>query len=239
MLESHSHNIESQRFSPEAVVRRFDSWAASYDEDRFGTSYGRYVHAQEEKLLRMWLAPAARGRVLSLACGTGRFMDFATHGIDASNEMAELARKKHPTKTIRVGRAEELPEQGLQFDAIFCLHLFMHLTPSLMTQILAGCARCVPAGGRLIFDIPSARRRSLTGFRPSGWHAGNARTHPQVVEVLGARWKLRAWRGILFFPIHRVPVKLRRLLRPWDDACSATPLKHWASYLMYCAERLP
>ncbi len=226
-------------FSPDAVVRRYDAWSASYDADRFGTSYGRYVHTQEKRLLRKWLTPSPRGRVLSLACGTGRLMDFATHGLDASKEMAEVARKKHPAKTILVGRAEKLPEHGLQFDAIFCLHLFMHLTPSLMAQILVGCAQCVPPGGRLIFDIPSARRRALTGFRPTGWHAGNALTHAQVVEILGARWNLRAWRGLLFFPVHRVPRKLRPWLRRWDDFLGLTPLKQWASYLMYCAERLP
>src|SRR5256886_16437979 len=114
--------------------------------------------------------------------------------------MAELARKKHPTRTIRVGRAEELPEQGLQFDAIFCLHLFMHLTPSLMAQILAGCTRCAPAGGRLIFGIPSVRPRTLTGFRPSGWPARHALAHPRPSDVPARRRALPAWPCRLCFP---------------------------------------
>jgi len=229
----------NQEFSPETVVRHYDDGAAGYDADRFGNSYGRYVHAQEERRLRHWLLPFGGGRVLSLACGTGRFLEFATHGLDASHEMAGVARRKHPAKSILVGRAEDLPKHGLSFDAIFCLHLFMHLTPSLLAQVLEVCAQCVRPGGVFIFDLPAARRRALTGFRPAGWHAGNALTYSQVRDLLGERWRIRAFRGILFFPIHRVPVALRPGLRPWDDWCSATPLKHWASYLIYCAERLP
>lgn len=233
------HSKAKQESSPETIVRRYDYWAASYDEDRFGNSYGRYVHAQEERLLRRWLFPFGGGRVLSLACGTGRFLEFATHGLDASHEMAAEARRKHPAKSVLVGRAEDLPKHGLSFDAIFCLHLFMHLTPSLMAQILDACAQCVRPGGSLIFDIPSARRRAVTGFRPAGWHAGNALTHSQVRGMLGKRWRIRHCRGILFFPIHRVPAGLRSWLRPLDDALGATPLNHWASYLIYCAQRLP
>ncbi len=239
MPEPNPLSKANEEFSPETVVRRYDDWAASYDEDRFGNSYGRYVHAQEERLLRQWLFPFGGGRVLSLACGTGRCLEFATHGLDASNEMAEAARRKHPAKSILVGRAEDLPKHGLSFDAIFCLHLFMHLTPSLTAQILDACAQCVRPGGVLIFDIPSARRRALTGFQPAGWHAGNALTHSQVRGMLGEHWRIRASRGILFFPIHRVPVALRPGLRPWDNVFGATPLKHWASYLIYCAQRLP
>ncbi|MSU58175.1 MAG: class I SAM-dependent methyltransferase [Pedosphaera sp.] len=239
MLIPNPQSNANQEFSPETVVRRYDDWAASYDEDRFENSYGRYVHAQEERLLRRWLASFRGGRVLSLACGTGRFMEFASHGLDPSHEMAAVARRKHPAKTILVGCAEDLPKHGLSFNAIFCLHLFMHLTPSLIAQILEVCAQCVRPGGVLIFDLPSARRRALTGFRPAGWHAGNALTHPQVQGMLGERWRIRHCRGILFFPIHRVPSRLRTWLRPLDDAFSTTPLKHGASYLIYCAQRLP
>lgn len=239
MHEMNPQNHANRAFSPESVVRCYDELAASYDADRFENSYGRYVHAQEERLLRQWLCSFRGGRVLSLACGTGRFLEFATHGIDASYEMTAMAKRKHPAKCILVGRAEDLLKHGLSFDAIFCLHLFMHLTPSLMAQILEACAHCVRPGGRFIFDIPSARRRSVTRFQPTGWHAGNAMTHLQVRGMLGASWRIHAFRGILFFPIHRWPVALRSGLRPWDDWCSATPLKHWASYLIFCAERLP
>src|SRR5256885_15352972 len=104
MLESNNQNIEPQGFSPEAVVRRFDSWAASYDEDRFGTSYGRYVHAQEERLLRMWLAPAAGGGGPMLGCGARRVMGFFSPPHRATHQKGGIGRpKKTPQNKSRGG----------------------------------------------------------------------------------------------------------------------------------------
>ncbi len=120
----------------EQVIRYYDRVAEHYDADRFGNSYGRYIDAQERRVLKRWLAPAGNGLVLDLACGTGRLLDFATHGMDASPEMARIAGQKHPGKALRCGPAAKLGGFGIRFDAIFSLHLLMHLPPAEIQMLL-------------------------------------------------------------------------------------------------------
>lgn len=214
------------------VIAHYDELAPRYDRERFESSYGRYVHAQEHRLLRRWLPPLEAGPILDLGCGTGRLLEFATHGLDGSAQMVAVARQKHPGKVIWEGRLERLDELGLRFAAIFCLHVFMHLRPELVAQIVSGCWAQLAPGGVFVFDIPSRPRRRLTGFRPQGWHARNDLDRRGVATLLDGRWTVTHWRGVLFLPIHRLPHGLRPLLRPLDDLASATPLKRWASYWM-------
>lgn len=221
------------------TVQYYDRLAARYDEERFANAYGRYVDTQERRLLKSWLTGIQRGAVLDLACGTGRLLDLATHGLDASEEMVRIARRKHPQKQVCCGRAEELAKLGIQFDAIFCLHLFMHLTPGQVESILRACRGQLRPGGLFIFDAPSALRRNLTGFRPEGWHAATALTLREVASMSQNGWWRRSSRGVLFFPIHRVPPAIRPFLRPWDDLIGMTPMKSLSSYVVYCLERKP
>ena len=150
------------------LVQYYDQLAGRCDEERFGNSYGHYLDAQERRLLGNWLTPFRGGAILDLACGTGRLLDFATHGLDASPAMVRLAQAKHPQKCIRCARASEVGKFQTVFDAIFCLHLLMHLPAAEIRALLTSCFDQLRPGGVLIFDVPSALRRKLTGFRPAG-----------------------------------------------------------------------
>jgi len=237
-VDSHSEQAEPRADEADQLIEYYDRLASSYDEDRFGNSYGRYLDAQERHLLQRWLAPVRGGAILDLACGTGRLLDFATHGLDASPAMVHLAQAKHSQKKIRCARASDAGQFQTVFDAIFCLHLFMHLPGAGIGALLASCFDQLRPGGILIFDVPSALRRRLTGFRPAGWHAGTALTLREITVLSGPRWRLKAAQGILWFPIHRLPPRIRPLLRPLDDMIGATPLKPLCSYLACCLERL-
>lgn len=221
------------------LVNYYDRLACHYDTDRFGNSYGRYLDTQERRLLRSWLAPVQGQTILDLACGTGRLLEFATHGLDASENMVRLARQKHPQKDIRCGLASKLSDFAIRFDAIFCLHFFMHLPAPEIESVLRACFAQLQPGGLLVFDVPSANRRRLTGFRPDGWHAGTALSCREVVAMTEANWLLRATRGVLFFPIHRFPAFARQTFLACDDRAGMTPLKRWSSYLFFCLERRP
>jgi SAM-dependent methyltransferase len=236
-VDSHTEQTERSGGPADQVLQYYDRLASSYDEDRFGGSYGRYLDAQERRLLRRWLAPFRGGAILDLACGTGRLTVLATHGLDASPAMVRLAQAKHPRKVIRCGRASEVREFERLFDAIFCLHLLMHLPAAEIGVLLASCFAQLRPGGSLIFDVPSALRRKLTHFRPAGWHAGTALTPREVAALSEPRWRLKAARGLLCFPIHRLPSAIRPLLRPLDDVLGATPLKPLCAYVAYCLER--
>jgi 2-polyprenyl-3-methyl-5-hydroxy-6-metoxy-1,4-benzoquinol methylase len=213
--------------------------ASHYDEERFANAYGCYVDAQERRVLKRWFAGIRNEVVLDLACGTGRLLDLATHGLDASEEMVRIAHRKYPQKQIWRGRAEEVAQLGIRFDAIFCLHLFMHLALGQIEGILRACRAQLRPGGLFIFDAPSALRRNLTGFLPEGWHGATALTLHEVASISKDGWRQRSSRGVMFFPIHRVPPAIRPFLRPWDDLIGMTHLKHLSSYVVYCLERRP
>jgi SAM-dependent methyltransferase len=219
------------------VIEYYDQLADRYDYGRFGNSYGAYVDAQERRILRHWLAPARQGMILDLACGTGRLLDLATHGLDASEAMVRITRSKHPSKPIHCGPGVELARLGIRFDAIFCLHLFMHLPPSEIEGLFRACRDQLQPGGLFIFDVPTALRRRLTGFQPGGWHGGTALSWSQVRALAGAGWRHRTDRGVLFFPIHRLPPQVRPTFRRVDDLIGMTPLKALSSYTVYCLER--
>ena len=219
------------------LVDYYDQLADSYDSNRFGNSYGRYVDAQERRLLKRWLNQVRGGKILDLACGSGRLLDLASCGLDASPAMVHIARRKHPEKEVRCGLAKDVAEFGTPFDAIFCAHLFMHLQRTEIEAVLRSCHKQLRPDGLLIFDAPSAHRRKLTGFQSSGWHAGTALTFDDVVAMTGIKWRLKDSRGILFFPVHRLPRGIRPLFRPLDDFIGMTPAKTWSSYLFFCLER--
>ena len=233
-VNSNSRKTELRRGR---VVEYYEQLAASYDHDRFGNSYGAYLHAQERRILRQWLLPHSRGQILDLACGTGRLLDLATHGLDASETMVRIARTKYPGKRVHCGPATEMARAGVRFDAIFCLHFFMHLSQPEIESLMKTVQDHLRTGGFFIFDVPTAFRRNLTGFQPDGWHAGTALSPVEVCALAESGWRLWRTRGVLFFPIHRLPSWGRRALRPLDDLIGITPLKALSSYTLYCLER--
>src|SRR5512146_1472901 len=85
--------------------------AEGYDEQRFGGASGAWVDAREIELIRALVRPF--GRVLDLACGTGRVSRAlagcgATVGVDSSAAMLAAARRAHPAPFVQ-GDAFRLP----------------------------------------------------------------------------------------------------------------------------------
>ena len=220
--------------SPEVYYQRL---APDYDAARFNNSYGQYLDLQERRWLTRWLQPYQGGAILDLACGTGRLLNLATHGLDLSDAMVREARRKYPDKLLHCSPAQEMAQLGVQFDAVFCLHLFMHLPPSELETIVKACEPWVRRGGVLIMDAPSAWRRRLIRFQPSGWHGATSFTADQMKTIAGTGWRLRFIRGLLFFPVHRIPARFRSWFRPVDYFLGTTPLKWFSSYTLYCLER--
>ncbi len=219
------------------IVSYYDQLAPGYDASRFANSYGRSIDLEERAILRAWLRPVANGAVLDLGCGTGRLLDMATEGIDPSGEMAAVARGKHPGRRVRQGKLTDLLTTGERFDAIFSLHVMMHLPVEEIASIIASAADIIRPGGLFIFDAPSSLRRRLTGHRQAGWHGGTALNAADVSALAGAGWRLAARRGILLLPLHRVPEALRPAARWLDRVLLSGPLKSLASYTFYCLER--
>ncbi|RTL45596.1 MAG: class I SAM-dependent methyltransferase [Burkholderiales bacterium] len=215
----------------QALTSYYDGIAATYDDSRFGNSYGRYLDGQERGLLRRLLPAAPGARVLDLACGTGRLLSFASLGVDASAEMLGVARQRAGDRPLIQASATRLPLDDGSLDAVFSLHFFMHLSRPTLDEVLRESHRVLRPGGVLVFDIPSATRRRLLGQRRSGWHGSTSLSFGDVRAAAEPDWQLASRGAVLMLPVHRLPTRLRAPLRQVDSLLCASPLMPLASYL--------
>ncbi len=215
------------------IRKYYNDLAYTYDEDRFNNTYGKYIHQQETLILQKLIKHSDDSRILDLACGTGRLSNFATDGSDLCENMINIAEKKYPNKIFRVEDATKSGWPENTFQTVFSFHMFMHLDIDKTSEMFQSISRLLKSGGRLIFDVPSSQRRKLSFRKQDGWHGNNAFTKKQILSLLGDEWELLSSEGILFFPIHRIPKKVRRYFSAMDSFFCSSFLKDFASYTVY------
>jgi ubiquinone/menaquinone biosynthesis C-methylase UbiE len=223
----------------ENIDSYYNKLAPDYDASRFNNSYGQFIHEQEcEALVRM-LNRSSSHDVLDLACGTGRMLDFAQTGCDLSPQMLAEAQKKHPSKTLILADASQLPFSAGVFEMVYSLHFFMHLDAQKTKAVLAEVHRVSKPGAYFAFDIPSQKRRGLTrGHHKRNWHGSNAASLASLqVLANNCGWQIIEYQGVLFFPIHLVPVFMRPYLRRLDSFFCRSFLKAYASYLFVILQK--
>ncbi len=220
----------------EIIKEYYNDLAGEYDKDRFDNTYGQYIDRQEKKIIRKLLADNPKDKTLDLACGTGRFLEFAKYGVDISPQMLREARKKHPECELFEGSALQTPFKDELFETILSFHLIMHLEPDTTVQFLKEAYRVLKKRGRLIFDFPSKDRRKLVNYKAKNWHAANDFTSHEIVGLTEG-WKLKRYYGILFFPIHRIPSSLRKPMIALDNLLCHSFLRKYASYQIVVLEK--
>lgn len=213
------------------IVGFYDELAATYESDRFENSYGKFIDEQERKILHQLLTNSEE-RILDMPCGSGRFLNFAQFGIDGSKEMARISSAKFPSKIIFQADAEKTGLEDHSIDTIISFHFFMHLDDEKVKRIVQECDRILKPKGRIIFDIPSAKRRKLINYKRTNWHGGFSLTNNDVRE-LNPHFKIRRTFGILFVPIHRIPKRIRPLFSTIDRILSNSFLKEYSSYQIF------
>ena len=223
----------------ESVQGYYNRIGAEYDEDRFGaSSYGQYIHRQECAFLNRWLPENPNCPVLDMGCGTGRVMSRATVGVDFSEGMLTQAKLKYPAKQFHFGEitATNLPEN--QFEKAFSMHVMMHLDEPTTRQFLVEAHRILQPNGLLIVDFPSAKRRSFGQRKVTNWHGSNALNVSDLMAFGDGKWEIVKSRGILFFPIHRFPVSMRKAVQVIDNWFCRSFMKSYASYLIVVLKKL-
>ena len=195
----------------------YDQLASTYDADRFGNSYGRYIHKQESAVLSKYLDRSSSKQNLDVACGTGRFLHYAGYGVDISEQMIREAKAKHPDTELRQGDIESLPFEAGFFNNVLSFHLMMHLDIDTLKKGLTEVHRVLKKGGYFIFDIPSGRRRQLRRQTGESWHGAFSISKAELLQIIRGQWQLVDFHGIAFFPVHRIPVFLRSRLVKADS----------------------
>ena len=215
------------------VVDYYNSIAEDYDKSRFDNSYGRFIDAEERKILDKLIDLSVGGNRLEMACGTGRLTNYATHGLDASEKMIAHAKKRHPDVEFREASACETGYDDEQFDIVYTFHFLMHIDMQTIAQVFDEAHRLLRQGGRLIFDIPSKKRRKLLHHKQASWHGATAMDKADVMKISDGKFKLNRTFGIMMLPVHKLPTRLRKPLTKIDYALANSLMKNYSSYQVY------
>lgn len=221
-----------------AIKNYYDRLAPEYDQDRFGGSYGQYLHRQEIEILENWLSGISPNDVLELGCGTGRFSGFAKTGVDFSEGMLSVARHNFPEHEFHEADIKDTGLPSAKFKAVVCLHVLMHLEKGILSEIWKEAHRLLQPNGLFIFDIPSARRRKLFRQNPKGWHGATSLFSKEVKDLNEGLFQKMKTEGVLFFPIHQLPNSMRNTFRSLDSVMGKTVFNQWSSYRFYCLRKI-
>lgn len=220
------------------ILDYYNNLAPLYDKSRFGNSYGKFIDAQEKILLKKLIPKDEDRMILDLGCGTGRLLEFANHGTDISSKMIKIANNKHFSKKIVLSDSVQSSFKDSAFDLIFSFHLIMHLDLNSTKLLFEETRRILKTGGKFIFDVPSKKRRKLTNHKSKNWHGANDFNVNEIRSMLNDEWRINNYYGILFFPIHRIPTKLRKLLLQYDTKVCNSIIKEYSSYLTFVIEKI-
>ena len=119
--------------------------AAEYDETSYRAAEAEEV--AELAQLRDVIGALPLSRTLDVACGTAfltRFLHGEIVGLDQSEEMLRLARKRMPRARFVRGDAIPLPFPDDSFERVFTSNFYGHLEPPLRRRFLAEARRVAP-----------------------------------------------------------------------------------------------
>ena len=135
----------------------FDAWAASYDDTVYGGDLEyREVFRNYEMILQK-ISDCAHGHVIEFGVGTGNLTKKLVEngleviGIEPSENMRSIARKKLPDVKIRKGNFLSFPSSDKKVDTIVSSYAFHHLTDCEKEQAIKLYSRILATRGKIIF----------------------------------------------------------------------------------------
>jgi SAM-dependent methyltransferase len=150
----------AERWGP-AWGSRADDWAATEEQQ---------LPTYEAAIDEVGLAPGQR--VLEVGCGSGVFLRAAADrgadvvGLDASEALVELARKRVPEADLRVGELQFLPYEDDVFDVVAGFNSFFFAAD--IVAALREAGRVAKAGAPVVIQVWGRPDRSaLTALHPA------------------------------------------------------------------------
>ncbi len=123
----------------------YDLWASQYDEKL------AFLNSFEGVQFAKMLGDLKGKKVLDLGCGTGRLTDLLLNnggevsGIDVSEKMLEVARKKYPWVNFAQADAENLPFKDDEFDVVVSAFVIVHFKD--LQKLFDEVCRVLKSGG--------------------------------------------------------------------------------------------
>ena len=124
---------------------RAEDWAATEEQQ----------HPSYEEVMRR-LGLSSGQEVLDVGCGTGVFLRAAADrgalvsGLDASEALIEIARRRVPEADLRVADLQRLPWDDDRFDVVAGFNSFFYAADA--SGALAEAARVTRPGGRVVIQ---------------------------------------------------------------------------------------
>ena len=133
-------------------VKRFNRWAATYDQSVMQRLFFGPVHAKMLDLLGQELKVSPRC-IIDVGCGTGRLLRAASVrwpeaqllGVDPAERMVSEAKRLNPNVTFKLASAESLPFPDQTADLVLTSLSFHHWANQ--TKGLQEIARVLRPGG--------------------------------------------------------------------------------------------
>lgn len=93
------------------------------------------------------------GQVLEIGCGVGRLMQDGYWGIDISNKMLDIAKKRKPLCNFIHNMNGYIPLTDSIFDNVYCYLVIQHLKPQEVQSYLNEAYRVLKHDGRILFQF--------------------------------------------------------------------------------------
>jgi SAM-dependent methyltransferase len=168
-----------------------------YDQfaPRYWVEFGLYPNQTHQAFLSKFLGRLdPNNRVLSAACGAGRYDGFlleAGHqvvGIDQSEGMLARAREHFPAAEYHKLALQEMAFQG-EFHGAICIDALEHVPPEDWPGILRRFRQALVTGGHLYFTVEGAEEAEVAAAYQRAKDQGLPVVHGELVDGFEAAYQ--------------------------------------------------
>jgi ubiquinone/menaquinone biosynthesis C-methylase UbiE len=127
----------------------YDNVASQFDK-----RYQDYDYSDIERYLLEFVSEDLSFKILEVGCGTGHWLEvlakrgYRISGIDPSQAMLDVAKKKVAPDSLVLGNAESIPWPDGYFDRVFCINSFHHFSDRAL--FMSEAYRILHSGGGLM-----------------------------------------------------------------------------------------